>query len=216
VARTVKTRPYDSSRRHADAAARRRRVLDASRARFLADGYAATTVAAVAEAAGVSPETIYKSFGGKTGLVRALRDDALRGAGPEPAETRSDRLRAEADPRIVVRGWARLATEVAPRVVPILLLVRDAGASDSAMKRLYEQMDADRLRRMSDNAGYLYDGGHLRPGITHEHAADLLFAVSSPEMYELLVLRRGWDLERFADFTYDTITSGLLRPQFEG
>jgi hypothetical protein len=35
-------------------------------------------------------------------------------------------------------------------------------------------------------------------------------------MYELLVLRRGWDLERFADFTYDTITSGLLRPQFEG
>jgi AcrR family transcriptional regulator len=173
-------------------------------------------VAAIAEAAGVSPETIYKSFGGKTGLVRALRDDALRGAGPEPAERRSDRLRAESDARIVVRGWARLATEVAPRVVPILLLVREAGASDSAMKRLYEEMDADRLRRMSDNAGYLYDGGHLRAGITPEHATDLLYAVSSPEMYELLVLRRGWDLERFADFTYDTITSGLLRPQSEG
>jgi len=212
----VKTRPYDSSRRRANAAARRRRVLDAARRRLLADGYAATTVAAIAEAAGVSPETIYKSFGGKAGLVRALRDDALRGAGPEPAEIRSDRLRAEADPRIVVRGWARLATEVAPRVVPVLLLVRDAGASDPAMKSLYEEMDADRLRRMGDNAGYLYDGGHLRPGTHREHATDLLFAVSSPEMFELLVLRRGWDLERFADFVCDTITSGLLRPQSEG
>ncbi len=211
MTRSVKPRRYDSSGRRAEARARRRRILQAASELFLAQGYPGTTVAAIAEAAAVSPETVYKGFGGKAGLVRALRDEALRGAGPEPAESRSDRLRAEPDPRVVVRGWARLATEVAPRASPLLMLVREAAATDPGVRALYDEMDEDRLRRMTDNAGYLQRGGHLREGVTLERAADVLFTTSSPELYDLLVVRRGWSLAAYADFVETTIVAALLR-----
>src|SRR4051794_28535108 len=118
-------RRYDRTGRQDQARQRQQAVLDAAESLFFELGYAATTVAGIAAASGVSPETVYKYFGGKTGLVRALRGRALQGLGDVPAEQRSDRLRDLADPRAIVRGWAQLAAEVAPKVAPILLLVRD-------------------------------------------------------------------------------------------
>ena len=205
----VKSRRYDSSGRRAAAHARRQRVLDAAERLLHRDGYAATTVAAIAEESGVSPETVYKSFGGKPGLVRALFDRALEGAGPTPAETRSDALR-HTDPVTLVSGWARLAAEVAPRGTAVMVLVRAAAASDPQMQQLYVEMDARRLRRMRDNARALAAIGGLREGITVEEAGDVLFAVSSPEMFELLVTRRRWSLERYSRYVRDTITHALL------
>ena len=211
LGRPVKTsRSYDASGRQADARARREAVLDVARALFLANGFGGTTVAEIATAGGVSAETVYKSFGGKTGLVRALHKDALRGAGPVPAEDTSDNLRRGTDPHEVVRGWARLATEVAPRVVPILRLVRDAAAVDPTMRTVYHEMDESRLRRMTENAQYLHDAGHLRADVTLADAADLMWSVSSPEMFELFVVRRGWSLDHYADFVYNTLANGLL------
>ena len=206
----VKTRPYDASRRRLKAAQRRHAVLEAAQDLFFRQGYAATTVAAIAEGAGVSPETVYKRFGGKPGLVRELRNHALLGAGPVPAEDRSDQLRDLADPRAVVRGWAKLAGEVAPRVGPILSLVREAAVLDPTLQQLADDLDADRLRRMRANAGYLADAGHLRVGVSPAQAADVLFAVSSQEMYDLLVLRRGWSKRRYTQFVATTIENALL------
>ena len=131
------TRPYNSIRRREQA--EQTRAEKSSRVatrRFLDDGYATTTIAAVAGDAGVSVETIYKIFGGKPGLVRAIRERALEGAGPVPAETRSDALHTtESDPRAIIRGWGQLTTEVAPLVAPILLLVRDAAGADDELRR---------------------------------------------------------------------------------
>ncbi len=205
------SRRYDATGRRAQAQVRRESVLRAASAQFLEKGYAATTVGAVAAAAGVSTETVYKVFGSKGGLVRALREQALQGADPVPAETRSDALHLSDDPHLVVRGWARLATEVAPRVVPVLLLVRDAAAGgDPEMRRLIDDLEADRRRRMADNAGRLAERGHLRQGVSRSDAADVLFAVSSPEMFELLVLRQRWSLERYGAFVEDTLAAALL------
>lgn len=203
-------RRYDSSKRRADAANRRQSVLTAAGELFQQRGFAPTTVAAVADRAGVSPETVYKNFGGKTGLVRALYGQAIRGEGPVPAEQRSNRLRTHADALDVVRGWSRLATEVAPRVVPLLLLVRDAAVLDVASRGLLAELDGARHRRMADNAEFLHAAGHLRPGMTTAMAADLMWSISAPEMFELLVLRRGWSLEQYADFVYGAIANGLL------
>ena len=203
-------RSYDSSKRRAEAAARRQAVLTSARELFLRHGFAATTVAAVAERADVSPETIYKYFRGKPGLVRALHDQAMLGEGPVPAERRSDSLRENAAALEVVRGWAGLLTEVSPRVSPILLLVRDAALVDAAMGGLLAELDDTRHRRMTDNAEFLHSAGHLRPGVTTEMAADLLWSLTAPEMFELLVRRRGWSIEQYADFVYRTIVHGLL------
>ncbi|MBV9359216.1 MAG: TetR/AcrR family transcriptional regulator, partial [Chloroflexi bacterium] len=146
-------RPYDASRRRQQASNTQDRIIEVAERRFLRDGYAPTTIPAIADEAGVSVDTIYKSFGGKPGLVRAIRANALRGEGPVPAEQRSDELQVrEPDARKIVEGWGRLVTEIAPRSAPILLLVRDAAASDPELRTLLEELDADRLRRMTDNA----------------------------------------------------------------
>jgi AcrR family transcriptional regulator len=209
MSRHVKSRRYDASGRRAAAAARRALVLDVARRLMLRDGYDATRIARIAAEAGVSAETIYKSFGGKPGLVRALFEKALEGAGPVPAETRSDALR-NTDPETLVAGWARLATEVAPRGTAVQILVRAAAASDPRLRQLYDDMDATRLSRMHDNARALAALGGVRDGITVDEAGDVLFTISSPEMYELLVMRRGWSLERYSTYVRDTITHALL------
>ncbi|MEO7980381.1 MAG: helix-turn-helix domain-containing protein [Sporichthyaceae bacterium] len=206
----VKVRQYDASRRRRLAEQRRGAVLGAAQELFLTQGYAAATVTGIAEAAGVSPETVYKRFGGKPGLVRELRTRALLGAGTIPAEDRSDHLRNMPDPRDVVRGWAELAGEVAPRVAPILGLLRDAAVLDPTMRKLVDDLDADRLRRMRANARFLADAGHLRPGVTRIEATDVLFAVSSPEMYDLLAVRSGWSPRRYTRFVATTIENALL------
>ena len=151
-------RPYDSAWRQAQARQTREALLGAARHRFLAEGFAATTVAVIASDVGVSVDTIYKAFGGKPGLVRAICADALAGEGSVPAETRSDALHgSETDPRAIIRGWGALASEVAPRVVPILLLIRDAAIADPDMAGLQADMDRQRLERMTHNARKLAD-----------------------------------------------------------
>ena len=209
---TVKaTRHYDSSTRRRAAEERRRSVLNAAGRRFLRDGYAATTVASIASDAGASVEMIYKAFGGKPGLVRALWETGLAGEGPVHAEIRSDEMSGvETDPLVIIASWARLSTEVAPRAAPILLLVRAAAATDPDMESLKQELDDQRLARMTHNADALARGGHLREGITRDHARDVLFTYTTAEIYEQLVLRLGWSLDDFAQFLRQGIAATLL------
>jgi AcrR family transcriptional regulator len=204
-------RPYDGRRRQEQARHTRERIIDAAEQRLLRDGYAATTIAAIAADAGVSADTIYKGFGGKPGLVRAIRVKALEGHGPVAAETRSDAMQArEQDGRKIIEAWGALTAEVAPRVAPILLLMRAAAATEPEGATLLAELDAERLRRMSDNARRLRDGGHLRAGITPAQATDVLWTYSAPELYELLVLRRGWSPKRFGAFVANAMIDALL------
>ncbi|MEP7034224.1 MAG: TetR/AcrR family transcriptional regulator [Dermatophilaceae bacterium] len=204
-------RRYDSSARRRAADERRRAVLNAAGRRFLNDGYAATTVASIASDAGASVEMLYKAFGSKPGLVRALWESGLAGEGTLPAETRSDEVSGvETDPLVIIASWARLSMEVAPRAAPILLLVGAAAATDPDMASLKQELDDQRMARMAHNAEALARGGHLREGITLDHARDVLYTYSSPEIFEMLVLRRGWPLEDFAQFLRQGIAATLL------
>ena len=204
-------RAYDASSRRERARRNQAKIIERAERRFLRDGYATTTVAAIAADADVSADTIYKSFGGKPGLVRAIRTHALQGQRPVPAEQRSDELHAhESDPRAIIQAWGALTAEIAPRVSPILLLIRDAAANDPEVGALLDEMDADRLRRMTQNARRLLDAGHLPPGIELAHAADVLWTYSSPELYELLVHRRGWTPQRYGRFIAAAMIQALL------
>jgi AcrR family transcriptional regulator len=211
ASRVKPVRRYSSPRRREQAVSTHDRVLKAAERRFLRDGYTTTTIAAIAEDAAVSVDTVYKSFGGKPGLVRAIRTRALRGDAATPAEERSDQLQArEPDARKIIRGWGRFVAELAPRAAPILLLVRDAAATDPELRQLQAELDGDRLKRMTANARRLRAAGHLRRGVTVSRAADVLWTYSSPELYELLVLRRGMPLRRYAEFVADAMTDALL------
>lgn len=85
--------------------------LDAARRLLSTNGYSAITVEEIVQAAGVSAATIYKTYGGKAGLVRALCQQALEGEGPILAEERSNALRGLEDVQKVIEGWGRLAAE---------------------------------------------------------------------------------------------------------
>ncbi len=204
-------RRYDSSRRLQQARRSRDRIIELAEELFLRDGYAATTVAAIAKRAGVSVDVIYKTFEGKPGLVRAIYRRALEGEGPVPAEQRSDRIQAEErDPRRIISAWGRFVTEIAPRGAPVVLMIRAAAATDPELVPLVEEIDADRLRRMTANARRLHEAGHLRAGVSVSAAADILWTYSSPELYELLVLRRRMPVVRYGRFVADAMAAALL------
>ena len=206
-------RPYDSARRREQARQTRAAIIEVARRRFLHDGFAATTIAAIANEAQVSVDTVYKAFGGKPGLVSAICKEALTGEGPVPAESRSDAMQAtERDPREIIRRWGTLTTEVAPRIAPILLLVGAAATADPEMARLQSQLNAQRLERMTHNARSLANTGYLRADVTVERAGEILWTYSSPELYELLVLTRGWPLDGYGKFIADAMIAALLEP----
>jgi AcrR family transcriptional regulator len=204
TARSVKRRRYDASGRREQARVNREAILEAARRLFLDGGFTATTIASIAAQAQVSPDTIYKSFGGKPGLVRALCERALEGAGPVPAEQRSDAMQAvEDDPRRLLRGLGTLTTEVAPRIAPLLLLLASAAEIDAEMAGLRADLDAARLVRMTHVAGTV-------AGVSVAGAAEIMWTYSSPELYGLLVVTRGWTPERFGDFVGESLVSALL------
>ena len=96
------------------------------------------------------------AFGSKPGLVRAIWDAGLAGEGPVHAEIRSDLVSStDTDPQVIIARWAKLTTEVAPRVAPVMLLLRAAAATDPEMASLREVLDAQRLARMTHNADAL-------------------------------------------------------------
>jgi AcrR family transcriptional regulator len=211
VANVKSSRPYDTSGRRARAHRNREAILDAAERRFMDSGYGATTVATVAAGAGVSVETVYKAFGSKSGLVRALYDRGLTGRSPVPAYERSDEMREhETDAAAIMRNWGVLTSEVGSVVTPIRLLMRTAAATDPEMAALVRDIDAERLDRMRHHATFLADRGQLRDGVTVDDATDVFWTCSSAELYDLLVLQRGWPPERFAGFVGDTMIAALL------
>lgn len=142
--------------------------------------------------------------------MRQLCEVALAGSGSIHAHDRSDALRGSDDPRAVLEGWGALLAEVSPRFSPLLLLLRSAAETDREAAALLAEFDQDRLERMSENAMFLSDRGHLRDGVTIGAARDVLWFCSSPEFYELLVVRRGWSPDQLGRFATDTMIAALL------
>ena len=209
---TVKSRrPYRSPVRAEKAEQTRKAILDAAKQLFLTSGYVPTTIAGIAERAGVAVDTVYKSFGGKPGLVRAIYERGLAGTGPTPAYERSDEMRErETDPRKIMRKWGHLTAEVAAEVTPIRLLMRSAAAVDSDIAEILDTSNQERLVRMRHHARFLAARGYLRDGVSVAHAADILWTCSSAELYELFVMQRGWSSKRFARFVSDLMIHSLL------
>jgi AcrR family transcriptional regulator len=206
-------RRYDSSRRVAQARENRAAIVAAAQRLFLEQGYAATTMGSVAASAGLSVETIYKAFDNKAGLLKAVFDVAVVGDDePIPMLQREavQRNMAEPDPRKKLEMYAQFYVERAARSVPVQLLTRQAAASDPAVAEVWKQMMAERLVGMTAFANDLGRGGHLRPGVTVDDARDVLWTYNSAELWELLVIHRGWALPRFGRFISEALIAALL------
>ena len=205
-------RPYDSSRRLELAQQNREAILAAARARFLADGYAATTIAAVAADAGVSVETVYKAFGNKPKLAKAVFDVAVVGDDePVPMFERPEikAVYAEPDAKKKIEVFFSYYPARRSRTAPIEVVIRDAAASDPAAAVVRDELKKELLRGMTMFAADLVGTGGLRSGLTVDDVADILYAYVSVDMYQVLVLWRGWSLERYTRFMTDALLAAL-------
>ena len=204
-------KPYDASSRQEQARASRRHVLATATRMFLERGYSDTTVPAVARAAGVSAQTVYKAFGNKPGLLKAVFDVAMAGDDDPLAMMQREaltRVREEPDPREKLRRYGRFVAETAPRHTPIQLLAHAAAATDPEAAAIWDQLCAERLHGMTLFARGLAE--HLRDDVTVDDARDLLWIHNSPELYDLLVNARGWSPERFGQWLSASLIAALL------
>ena len=208
-------RKYDATRRQEQARQTRGAVLSAAHRMFVEDGYAQTKISAIAAAAGVSVETIYKTFGNKAGLVKACFDAAVVGDDePVALMDRPDgivaRTQAEPDPRKKLTMFAAHVAQSCANTGPIQLAVKAAAATDPAAADVYAQLNRERLIGMGFFAEHLKETKALRKGVNVEEARDVLFTFLGADLWEALVLERGWSLERYGKWLGQQMIAALL------
>lgn len=206
-------RAYDASRRREQARQTRRRILGAAADLLFERGYAATTIPAVAAAADVSVETVYKAVGNKPGLAKAVFDTALVGDDEPVAMIDRQEVRTlfdDPDPVAKVRAYGRLLAEAGARTNPLLLVLRDAAVADPAAVQLWNTLQEERLAGMTVFAERLAVDGHLRSEVTVAEASDVLWAHGSVELWDLLVRRRAWTDARFGEWLGRQLEAALV------
>jgi AcrR family transcriptional regulator len=211
VASSVK-RSYDNDRRTAQSQDTKQRILEAARQLLMAKGYRATTVAQVARAAGVHHDTIYALVGRKPEILRELIEMAISGAdGPVAPEEREyvQRMLAEPDPRQKLAIYAGAMRAIQTRMAPLLLALRDASSTEPDAEQVWNVINERRaanMRRLVVDLGE----GVLRPELSDDTAADIIWATASSEVFILLTTQRRWPLRQYEDWLYDTWCRLLL------
>jgi len=206
-------RAYDSPRRREQADATRRAVLDAARELFVHGGGGRATIRALAARAEVSAETVYATFKNKRTLLSELIDVAMAGDdAPVPILERPwvQELRDESDPRRRAEILGRQGRLILERTAPIYELLRGAAAADPRVAPLWELNKSQRFAGQRELLHIVLGRIPLRQGLTVETAADILFAVGSPETYRLLVIDRGWSADRFERWYAEAMVRLLL------
>lgn len=206
-------RVYDATARQDQARHRRRVVVECAQRLFLERGFAGTTMGDVAGASGVSVQNVYKVFGNKVGLAKAVFDAAIAGDdAPVPMTERASllKVRKENDPRRKLHFYGEHLAAVAPRHVPFQLVILDAAANDPDAAEVWDQLQAERLRGMAMFADDLASHGHLRKGVSAAEARDVLWTYNSAELYRLLVLGRRWSPRRYGRFVATALIAALL------
>jgi AcrR family transcriptional regulator len=205
-------RAYRSPARAEAARQTRRQVLTAAQRLFGEQGYARTTLAEIASVAGVSVETVYKTFRNKRGLLKELADFTI-GGDDEPVSMleRSDPmvLRDEPDQLRQIAMFAAGMAAQMERVRPFDDIMRSAAAVDPEVAALRDDLQLRQRRSaMTTIAGWLGAHGPLRGGV--EGAAAVLWTLTSPEVNHMLRVDWGWTTQQYETWLRTTLAAGLL------
>jgi AcrR family transcriptional regulator len=191
-------RSYSSAKREAQARETRRSILESARELFVGNGYAATTVQAVADRAGVAVQTVYAAYGNKRELLRQLIENAITGDDEVPPITERAEARAiaaEPDARRRVELDAALSRSITERVAPIVRVAAEAAASDPELAAMMAAMRGARRQEMIASARIVAGPDGLRTDL--EEAAATLYVLYSPAVADMLMGDYGWSAERF-------------------
>jgi AcrR family transcriptional regulator len=211
MVRKVK-RAYDASGRREQARLRRRSMVLAAGELFDRDGFRRTTIAAIAAHAGVSAESVYKSFGSKAALAKAVFDVAIAGDDdPVPIADRAaaQAMRNEPDVRRKISMFVDGLVQRQARSAKVQILIRDGRHVDDALSPIWSTLNTEGIVGMTMVGRHLLDTGQLREGIELHEVRDVLWNFLAIDNYERLVLSQEWSLERYSYWLARTITSAL-------
>jgi AcrR family transcriptional regulator len=207
-------REYDSSRRRAQAQETRRHILDAARKLFTERGYTGATAEAVAAEAGVSAQTIYAIFKNKKKLLISLMN-VSPATGVEDHTPMSDRANVQAvaqerDPRRQLKMFANVVASNLNQVASVFEVITDAAKIEPDFERIVEKLNRQRLEHMTDAIRQIAANGPFRENMDETYARDILWTLTSGEVFLLLTRDRGWSKERYADWLADMLIRALL------
>ncbi|MDO8364070.1 MAG: TetR/AcrR family transcriptional regulator [Actinomycetota bacterium] len=208
---TVKKRTYTSAIRTQQAARTRSLIIEAAAELFVADGYGATTIRAIAAAAGVAPDTVYATFGSKVRVLTALIDSRLAPTGAPNVMDRDEAMgvRDETDQRRQMHLLALDMAAVSTRVRPVYEVLRTASAIEPEAREVFAEMEQYRLANMRRAVAWLESHGLLREP---ERAAATLFAIASPDVGRMLCNTLGWSEAEHAAWLEHVLAAALLVP----
>ena len=210
---TPKKRKYDSSRRKAQARQTRLQITEAAYKLFVERGYAGATIEAIAQEAGVAQETVYAIFGSKRKILAFLLDISV-GGDDQPVRI-LDRREPQAvlhdtDQKRQLAMFAKGITEILIRAAPIVEIMRNAAKIEPEIAELLENMLKERLQNMTSFAQSVADNGPLQVGLDEAQAGEMVWALTSPELFQLLTIDRGWTKEKYTQWLTDVLPRLLL------
>lgn len=181
------------------------RVIAAARALMAANGWAATTIDAIAAEAGVASQTVYAAFGNKRALLEGMRRAMLRDSKiPELMAQAA----AEPDASRRLRLWAQLVRQQMETSYDVISIHRQAAASDPKVAADYRKVLDNRARTFAE---FIHDlRNDLAHGIDESTASDLLWCFSNEEIYRELVEERGWSADRYEQWLAATLVAQLI------
>jgi AcrR family transcriptional regulator len=196
------------------ARATRRRIVDEARELFVGQGYAATTLEQIAVRAGVAVQTVYFHYGNKASVLKEIVD--VLAAGDDEPIAVLDRpwvheALAQPTGAEIIATWMRGSRKIFTRITPIMRVVRDAAGADAEMAAQWATNEEQRYRVHRILAAQLQEAGALRPGLTADRAADVIFTLVSPEVYALLTVARGWTPQEWEEWIVPTLGAAVLR-----
>lgn len=205
-------RRYSTPRRDQRAAATRAAILAAAEALFLRDGYAATSMKAIAAKAGVSEKTMYLTFASKARLLRQVIQLSVQGdEEPTPLSGRLEWRALVADPvDEAFTRFAELNAGLMTRTAAIIAVGECAASTDPELAQLRDHAHAATRANLSALAAELKCRGAIRPGISEQEAADTIYALATDESVFLrLTDECGWTPARYADLIARTLQATL-------
>jgi AcrR family transcriptional regulator len=209
----VKTRRYDSPRRREQAAATRRAILEAAERLVVRQGYAATTMASIAAEARVALKTVYIAFETKSGVLRALWNLRLRGdEGDAPVAERQWYLDVieEPDPERKLRLTAANSRTVKQRIAPLMKVIGEAAPTDPDIAVLWKRIETQFHENQRAIVHSMDSREALKPGLSADRAADILWTINHPAVWRLLVEERGWTPDDYERWCGDLACEQLL------
>ena len=200
-------RPYHSRARQRQAEETRRRILAATRELFASRGYTATTMEAIAEIAEVSPKTISAVFGSKRAILAEVVNPDAFGT---HVQHLLDELRATPEPSRRISLVAQITRQAYEPLVLELELLRTAHAVAPELADLARDIEMRRRQNQGRLVAYLDEHRVLRQGLPLEEATDVLWALTSYDLYRMLVVERHWPPERYETWLAHLLIQHLL------